>query len=101
MKARDLLDAAAKAAGMPTGGWALDESKGMRLQDERGDFLRFWNPLTDDADAFRLAVELGIFGDTGMTFQFMEAVDCESTRGAVVRAAADIGKNLLGDERHA
>jgi hypothetical protein len=71
-----------------------------------------WNPLTDDADAFRLAVDLGIdilvtaTGiESGMTVTF-PALDNSSrieeghrehpyaaTRRAIVRAAAEIGRS--------
>lgn len=50
---------------------------------------RFWNPLTDDGDAQRLAVKLGI--------QLNPAVGGASeaysdARRAIVRAAAEIGR---------
>ena len=59
------------------------------------DLEEWWNPLTDDGDALRLAVKLDLLADTGLTFQFMEASgDIEATRRAIVRAAAEIGKTL-------
>jgi len=70
----------------------------------------FWNPLEDDGDAFRLAVELGtrylIFleiGRNGASVEFdghaAEAIErgyatTEVTRRAIVRAAAEIGRNM-------
>lgn len=54
MTDRELLEAAAKAAGMKRGSWNdgwNDEGR------ETGDY---WNPLTDDGDALRLAVKLRI-----------------------------------------
>jgi hypothetical protein len=56
MTDKELLELAAKAAGMPKGavmggGDYLYESKGKAI---------YWNPLTDDGDAFRLAVKLHI-----------------------------------------
>ena len=50
-----------------------------------------WNPLTDDGDAFRLAVKLGIFADTGLTYNFMEAKTCEDVRRLITEEAARIG----------
>jgi hypothetical protein len=74
-----------------------------------------WNPLIDDTDAFRLAVKLGFFiyqikvndqkitvvewdfdhvGKT-MIFDEMHKLDpYAATRRAIVRAAAEIGKNI-------
>jgi hypothetical protein len=117
MTDRELLEKAAKAADMNTGGWAVDISKGMRLQDNYGDFLRFWNPLTDDGDALRLAVKLqltvanehvsaGVAYCTDVddnVFQVVRsggnqseviAEDYAATRRAIVRAAAAIGESL-------
>ena len=53
---RELLEAAAKAAGMEI--WTeyphhYDEARGLWLRTSR-----WWNPLTDDGDALRLAVKL-------------------------------------------
>lgn len=69
----------------------------------------WWNPLTDDGDAFRLAIKLGI--SVGPTFAGNKAVAFivstghvvevpygddrnYSTRLAIVQAAAEIGKQL-------
>ena len=52
MNDRELLERAAKAAGMPTP---------MMLGDKGLSFGNgWWNPLTDDGDALRLAVKLGL-----------------------------------------
>lgn len=99
MTDRELLELAAKAIGI-------------KLDD---DDLPYWNPLTDDGDALRLAVKLGLLIDThdsiylqehssyasGVTVSFAgifieELLDLDpyaATRRAVVRAAAEIGKN--------
>lgn len=61
MTDQDLLEAAAKAAGLPVefdeghvnGWWPLGRTT-------TGDVDEWWNPLTDDGDAFRLAVKLGM-----------------------------------------
>jgi hypothetical protein len=59
-----------------------------------------WNPLTDDGDALRLAVKLNLF-DENSKFTYTlweEQLNNESdlyaaTRRAIVRAAAEIGKD--------
>ena len=64
-----------------------------------------WNPLTDDGDAFRLAVKCRMnvniyYNDTRVTADDvflceMHEVDlCAATRRAIVRAAAEIGKSM-------
>jgi hypothetical protein len=53
MTDRELLEAAAKAAGIEFG-WIHDTP---RIRAEMG--WTPWNPLTDDGDALRLAVKLG------------------------------------------
>lgn len=86
---RELLEAAAMAAGL-----AVDGGAGMRngLHLVAGGF---WNPLTDDGDALRLAVKLGLFGSPEMTLEFVYAMGAATeeerlsdTRRAVVLAAA-------------
>jgi hypothetical protein len=72
---------------------------------------RYWNPLTDDGDALRLAVQLrmDIFahGDSVETFTMRNRIrasgtallspdPCAATRRAIVAAAAEIGKNHHG-----
>ena len=60
MTDRELLEAAAKAAGVPLE-WPHDPATYARINDvspRRTDTWDNWNPLTDDADAFRLAVAL-------------------------------------------
>lgn len=55
----ELLEAASKVIGyasLPIEGWTIDRSKGMRLVDLNHEFVRYWNPLYDDGDTFRLAV---------------------------------------------
>ncbi len=104
----EFLPMAAKAARILVCGWALDTSKGMRLEDTDGEFLRFWNPSEDDGEAFRLAVELDIHlrfyrkhvdaslevhgGDIIM--ELFTANKSAATRRAIVRAAAAIGEAM-------
>ncbi len=69
------------------------------------DFSQKWNPLTDDGDALRLAVKLDIDvapnvvgqANAGDVWEF----HCDhsgdpyaATRRAIVRAAAEIGRNM-------
>lgn len=101
MTDRELLELAAKAAGVALLGPAVN---GFFISDKYGDPV-YWNPLTDDGDALRLAVKLGMTitaADIGAT------VDCEdvtradvdvndpfaATRRAIVRAAAEVGRNM-------
>ncbi len=101
---RELLELAAKAAGWKwypkgtmddlVGGW-LDPSTGyMHWED-------IWNPLTDDGDALRLAVKLklsvlvGVAQDgEGRITVDKRANPYAATRRAIVRAAAEIGRNM-------
>ncbi len=95
MTDRELLEAAAKAAGVkynficPDGAHCGDINT---MQD------RFWNPLEDDGDALRLAVKLGAqeyigsYIDRYCTRDEYQADPYAATRRAIVRAAAAIGK---------
>ena len=95
MSDRELLEAAAKAAGI--GSYKGDYANG--LDTKTG----FWNPLTDDGDALRLAVKLRIvieqgdgWSDAGgwCTVYHSDHKDdpYAATRRAIVRAAAEIGR---------
>jgi hypothetical protein len=105
---RELLELAAKAAG-------IDGHYSERIGEDWGRYSgrvgiavrgQCWNPLTDDGDAFRLAVKLGmgmdvllkskktmacIFNQTTQTEAHSDD-PCAATRRAIVRAAAAIGK---------
>jgi hypothetical protein len=99
---RELLELAAKAAGMEV----TAHPNGKFLKSLV--FLAYgknWNPLTDDGDALRLAVKLGLQVDcsrpsAGEPFKrhaicLGEPRDIETlTRRAIVRAAAEIGRNM-------
>lgn len=99
MNDRELLEAAAKAAGIRVcwhGGDAVP-----RHMDRTEPPRIYWNPLTDDGDALRLAVKLNID-----IFSAIEARMCETDHGttsepegddpmaaqrrAIVRAAASL-----------
>ena len=104
---RELLELAAKAAGI--GDVDVAGRPCVLVVNDYGTSQRFWNPLTDDADALRLAVELGIdlemvpFGgraivrdddDYGEHFDVEGDDSYAATRRAIVRAAAAIGETL-------
>ena len=97
---RELLELAAKAAGYREAGINKPYTDGL---------LKNWNPLTDDGDALRLAVKLGIGVQSyrylkysvataeGIMWSVRETVhheECETaaTRRAITRAAAAIGE---------
>ena len=103
MTDRALLEAAAKAVGYEyseIGGGSRHDPKPGIIQP----YVR-WNPLTDDGDALRLAVQLelqitvGIIGsrvnnwDSSVRCIEESRTDlCAATRRAIVRAAAEIGR---------
>ncbi len=100
MTDKELLEAAAKAAGISFNwvkDWAGNEGVGI---DGDGRTATLWNPLTSDADSFRLAVKLSMNISIGRQFAFAnnstERFDTQdpyaATRRAIVRAAAEIGK---------
>ena len=93
---RELLEKAAKAAGMKPETWFDGHNDEGR---ETGDY---WNPLTDDGDALRLAIRLNlivhkgfVYTPTGKLFDYSN-LNCSigATRLAIVRAAAEIGKEM-------
>ena len=119
MTDRELLEAAAKAAGFgdALGNVCWTNSEYPRNSGKFGalwnyvghmDTAELWNPLTDDGDALRMAVTLGMNVFTGysnMTAEILSDSDepsiyesediredkCAATRRAIVRAAAMIG----------
>jgi len=101
MNDRELLQAAARAAGYNFQ-WEpalLNEWPEPTVFTPEG-FGQYWNALEDDADAFRLAVDLGILGTPEMHHHIgVEQLcgqnsDCiyAATRRAIVRAAAALGE---------
>jgi len=89
MTDRELLELAAKAAGIPM----RYLSPGMCNTDDPP-----WNPLTDDGDALRLAVRLNVIARNPgmrMSIDWQASEDpAAATRRAIVRAAAEIGKEM-------
>lgn len=101
MNDRELLELAAKAAGFSDAEWVADQAciSTARLPG----FRCFWNPLADDGDALRLAVKLGITVECGGAWASKygpmygeDILPCPyaATRRAIVRAAAEIGRNM-------
>ena len=73
MSDRELLELAAKAAGI--------ECKGSEMHPKFGFYLKsglMWNPLTDDGDALRLAVKLNlqISYDVNPDDAFVQVTSC-------------------------
>lgn len=81
MNDREMLEFAAKAAGITV---SFDRT--------RRDWA--WNPLDDDGDALRLAVKLKMWTHSGMGCFQNEPDPYAATRLAIVRAAAEIGRNM-------
>ena len=101
---RELLELAAKAAGLRVRTWDGHSGAMCAIDDDRHGLM--WMPLTDDGDALRLAVKTGepivvrsrcVTTMGGLMEDFDPAVsgdDLRATRRAIVRAAAEIGKAL-------
>lgn len=93
MTDRELLEAAARAAGYVIHGFYEDGTPEL-------DVGTVWNPLTDDGDALRLAVKLGmhvcpgVAKDADGNLALSDATDdvYAATRNAIVMAAAEIGR---------
>jgi hypothetical protein len=116
MTDRELLELAAKAARYE--GWTYHEGdNGMRSPARDGRGHAYWSPLTDDGDALRLAVRLGmeVYVDnhprgcacTEAESHTHKVPPCRSvvnheddayaaTRRAIVVCAAEIGRALSG-----
>ena len=110
MDDRKLLELAAKAAGIKV----VDDNAPISLYIEsdgcKGGVQ--WNPLTDDGDAFRLAVKLGLLVNVsvaasativcthdgtvieGAEGRWRDGDPYAATRRAIVRAAAAIGEQM-------
>jgi hypothetical protein len=99
MTDRELLELAAKAAGIEFG--VIHDTP--RMKCDAG--WTPWNPLTDDGDALRLAVKLGLCllwqhdwlmaysGDVSERERHLDD-PYAATRRAIVRAAAEIGRSM-------
>ena len=106
MTDKELLELAAKAAGLLLGKWVF-EGGWMDEPNVCGFYLDGdnWNPLTDDGDAQRLMVNLRLEISWWKSGVSAESQDCApvgiqpfnddpyaATRRAIVRAAAEVGK---------
>lgn len=80
---RELLEMAAKAAGLKECGWM-----GPGFVHVADNAFVEWNPLTDDGDALRLAHALG------MQLNLDECNDMNDVRTDIVLAAAAIGSAM-------
>jgi hypothetical protein len=112
---RELLELAAKAAGLLIVG-DVDRMIGQPAHRAGGYVIRndrggdsCWNPLTDDGDALRISVTLGlkiehysvtsegrcrVGAGVGYAPVTYEGDPYAATRRAIVRAAAEIGKAM-------
>ena len=108
MTDRELLELAAKAAGINIFDWTPGGHP-----TTNGSWDAIWNPLTDDGDALRLAVALGLniyplartatgracsavgTGSHGRLSEVGDPNDAmAATRRAITRAAAEIGRSM-------
>ena len=109
---RELLELAAKAAGFPVHIWGDEDRLNCARIDI--DLDTAWNPLTDDGDALRLAVNLSLCVFVNGMFVHADCQHCPvgdigyfeensarnggdiytATRRAIVRAAAAIGDQM-------
>lgn len=109
MSDRELLEKAARAAGIKAVYTPMLYLNGLSILDDETGRHTDWNPLQDDGDALRLAVKLNIniqhmsflskdahyiaAGVADWSGMKVRAGDnpCAATRRAIVRAAAAIG----------
>lgn len=94
----ELLEYAAKAAGIAIRRGNTYQSDTFFVDAPRPDGVftgREWNPITDDGDALRLAVKLGVPASyNGADYAAANKDPYAATRRAIVRAAAEIGKAM-------
>jgi hypothetical protein len=105
---REMLEMAAKAGGVVSVGSGIN---GIAQRKNGACLVGWWNPLTDDGDALRLAVKLGFLCDFFKTaavsktgeyehlhkYWVSEPVDGDkmaAARLAITRAAAEIGRAM-------
>lgn len=111
---RELLELAAKAAGIEIHDWKNRGDKLGWCALVLGSKYSEWNPITDDGDALRLAVKLSLSirfdslldGDLAVDvggewegapeamFETYQHDGSTATRRAIVRAAAEIGRGM-------
>lgn len=89
-------------------GFTVDPEQGMRWTDFDREFVRFWNPRTNDADALDLAVRAGLFSSQPKYLAYflprlhelqMSGVEPHAaTRNAIVFAVVDRARDERDDE---
>ena len=103
MTDKELIELAAKAAGLHVK-VASNGEMGLKVHGN----CNWWNPLTDDGDALRLAVKVGIYVHCRAGSMVTSAIGdgdewvienwsndpTSATRRAITRAAAQIGKEM-------
>jgi len=108
MTDRELLELAAKAAGIEHDSLPIQGERGLWIPADMdvGEPGYWWNPLLDDGDVFRLAVKLRLRVDVDRHYAIVMHAWIElarepvksnplaATRRAIVRAAAEIGKGM-------
>lgn len=122
MNDRELLELAARAAGVKARWFRVNQWRqvgGHKMQTGQEDVFgthhsKPWNPLTDDGDALRLAVKLGLVvtpdrenqrtlvsnqaGHEYCAIYWGKLGEMAATRLAITEAAAEIGKSMGGGE---
>jgi len=107
MPDRELLELAAKASEIELA-WDCEDRFGEPWTVVNGVVCAYWNPLTENDDALRLAVKCGIcfgpnldgdravaYGEDGRNIVELHGTDpYAATRRAITRAAAEIGRNM-------
>lgn len=100
---RELLELAAKGAGIEiewSDAWRSYTRRVLPEPVEPYSEWLPWNPLTDDGDAFRLAVKCGLLNLDDVLFYYGGSIDFQddpyaATRLAIVRNAAEIGRKMV------
>lgn len=98
MDDRELLELAAKAAGIKHNQWDYEAMRQLGHIISQG---MMWNPLVDDGDALRLATGLQLDVIQGAAHaacdSCLEVINGDrlsATRRVIVRAAAEIGRSI-------
>ena len=113
MTDRELLEAAARAAGLEGYEYMKADQGGYECMafDPGGSKSHYWNPLAGDGDALRLAVQLGMrVGSRQVDWVGGEYIgifiedkeepdDLAATRRAIVQAAAEFGRQYADTAR--
>jgi len=105
MTDRELLELAAKAVGKTKARYVEIWGAMADPAEDGFDYRTYWNPIANDGDALRLAVKLGLVVDCSRpsagepwkqhAIWLDETMsNAELTRRAIVRAAAEIGRQM-------